>query len=61
MNFWVTVLVVYSVANLLVYALQSGSKLIIINLAPTHLDARADVVLLGKAREVLQAVLAETK
>ncbi|TDA65772.1 MAG: NAD-dependent deacylase [Clostridia bacterium] len=51
-------LVVYPAASLPVYALQSGAKLVIINLAPTHLDAQADVLLLARAGEVLPAVVA---
>ena len=40
-----------------VHAKQAGATLVIVNLAPTPLDARADLVICGKAGEVMAAVL----
>lgn len=50
-------LVVYPAAHLPEYAVRSGAKLIIVNLSRTHLDARAEVVLRGKAGEVLDQLV----
>lgn len=51
-------LVVYPAAYLPEEALWSGAKLIIVNLTRTHLDGRAEVVLQGKAGEVMTALVA---
>lgn len=50
-------LVVYPAAYLPEYAVRSGAKLIIVNLTSTHLDARADVVLKGKAGEIMEQLV----
>ncbi|HEV8673122.1 MAG TPA: Sir2 family NAD-dependent protein deacetylase [Methylomirabilota bacterium] len=46
-------LVVYPAAYMPVYAKESGARLVIVNLTPTHLDHLADVVIPGKAAEVM--------
>jgi NAD-dependent deacetylase len=51
-------LVVYPAAYMPVYAREAGARLVIVNLTPTHLDHLADVVILGKAGDVM-ARLAE--
>ena len=50
-------LVVYPAADMPSHALQSGSKLMIVNLDPTHLDQLADVVIHGRAGEVMAKVM----
>ncbi|MCR4419703.1 MAG: Sir2 family NAD-dependent protein deacetylase [Clostridia bacterium] len=50
-------LVVYPAAYLPEYALRSGAKLIIVNLTATHLDVRAEVVLSGRAGEILDQLV----
>lgn len=50
-------LVVYPAADMPSHALRSGSKLMIVNLEPTHLDEQADVVLRGRAGEVMSKVM----
>ncbi len=50
-------LVVYPAAYMPMYAKQSGARLVIINNAPTDLDAYADVVARGSAGEIMDAVL----
>ena len=50
-------LVVYPAAYMPVHAKHSGATLVIVNLAPTPLDERADLVIRGKAGEVMAAVL----
>ncbi|MEK7714281.1 MAG: NAD-dependent deacylase [candidate division NC10 bacterium] len=50
-------LVVYPAAYMPVHAKQAGATLVIVNLAPTPLDARADLVIHGKAGEIMAAVL----
>ncbi len=39
-----------------VHAKHAGATLVIVNLAPTPLDASADLVIRGRAAEVLPAV-----
>jgi len=46
-------LVVYPAAYMPLYAKESGARLIIVNLTSTHLDHLADVVIPGKAGEVM--------
>jgi NAD-dependent protein deacetylase/lipoamidase len=46
-------LVVYPAAYMPVYAREGGARLVIVNLTPTHLDHLADVVLPGRAGEVM--------
>lgn len=54
-------LVVYPAAFMPVYALEAGAKLAIVNLQPTPLDHRADVVLRAQAGEALPHVVSEVK
>ncbi len=54
-------LVVYPAAFMPAYALEAGAKLAIVNLQPTPLDQRADVVLHAQAGETLPQVVAEVK
>jgi NAD-dependent deacetylase len=49
-------LVVYPAAYMPVHAKHAGATLVIVNLAPTTLAARADLVIRGCASEVLQGV-----
>jgi NAD-dependent deacetylase len=51
-------LVVYPAAYMPVYACESGARLVIVNLEPTPLDHQADVVLPGKAGDVLARLVA---
>lgn len=46
-------LAVYPAAYVPLYAREAGARLIVVNLAPTHLDHLADVVISGKAGEVM--------
>ena len=50
-------LVVYPAAYMPLYAKDSGACLVIVNLSPTHLDHLADVVIPGKAAEVMARVV----
>lgn len=54
-------LVVYPAALMPEYALQSGAKLIIINLSETPLDYRAALLLMGKAGEILPRIVSRMK
>lgn len=54
-------LVVYPAAYMPVYAVQSGAKLVIINLSDTPMDERAAAVIRGKAGEVLPLVVEKVK
>jgi NAD-dependent deacetylase len=54
-------LVVYPAAYVPQYALEAGAKLIIINLSDTPLDRQADVLIRGKAGEVLPKVIESLK
>jgi NAD-dependent deacetylase len=54
-------LVVYPAAHMPTYAVASGAKLAIINLAPTPLDSRATVLINGKAGEVMAEVITQLK
>jgi NAD-dependent deacetylase len=54
-------LVVYPAAHLPLLAKQSGAKLIIINLADTPFDSYADVLIQGKAGEVMQKLVERVK
>jgi len=49
-------LAVYPAAYMPVHAKHAGATLVIVNLAPTPLDASADLVIRGRAAEVLPAV-----
>jgi len=50
-------LVVYPAANIPRYALNAGAGLIIVNMSPTYLDSEADVVIRGRAGEVLNRLV----
>lgn len=54
-------LVVYPAAYMPRYALQAGAKLILINLAETHLDPQADVLIRCKAGEAMSRLLGRVK
>jgi NAD-dependent deacetylase len=54
-------LVVYPAAYMPLYAKESGAHLVIVNLSPTHLDHLADVVIPGKAAEVMARVVAAVR
>jgi len=49
---------VYPAASIPVHTKHGGATLVIVNLAPTPLDARADFVIRGKAGPVMSEVLA---
>jgi NAD-dependent deacetylase len=46
-------LAVYPAAYVPVYAREAGARLVIVNLTPTRLDPHADVVIAGRAGEVM--------
>ena len=50
-------LVVYPAAYIPLHAREAGATLVIVNLAPTPLDARADLVIRGRAGQIMSAVL----
>lgn len=52
---------VYPAALMPQYALQSGARLIIINLSETPLDSRATILLRGKAGEILPQIVSKAK
>jgi NAD-dependent deacetylase len=54
-------LVVYPAAYLPVHARHAGATVVIVNLAPTPLDGQADLVIRGRAGEVMDAVLARVR
>ncbi|MCS7122179.1 MAG: NAD-dependent protein deacetylase [Archaeoglobaceae archaeon] len=54
-------LVVYPAAELPFIAKRSGANMIIVNLEPTHADLIFDVVIYGKAGEVLPKIVEEVK
>lgn len=54
-------LVVYPAAHMPRYAVESGAKLIIVNLDPTHLDSYANVLIHGKAGEAMSMVVERVK
>jgi NAD-dependent deacetylase len=54
-------LVVYPAAYMPLHARQAGATLAIVNLTPTPHDAEADLVIRGKAGDVMSAVLADVK
>jgi NAD-dependent SIR2 family protein deacetylase len=43
------------------YALQSGAKLVIINLGSTPLDSQSHLLIPGKAGEVMSLVITKVK
>jgi NAD-dependent deacetylase len=54
-------LVVYPAAYVPQYALEAGAKLIIVNLSETPLDRQADVLLNGKAGEMMPRIMESLK
>ena len=54
-------LTVHPAAQMPVYALEAGAKLVIINLGPTPLDRRATVILRCKAGEIMPAIVEKVK
>ncbi len=54
-------LVVYPAAYLPAYALESGAKLVIVNLSSTPLDGQAQVVVRAKAGEVVPGVVEKVR
>ena len=54
-------LVVYPAANMPLMAKQSGAKLVIINLGETPLDDYADVLIRGRAGEVMERLVDRVK
>ena len=47
----------YPAASIPVHTKHGGATLVIVNLAPTPLDARADLVIRGRAGQIMSAVL----
>jgi NAD-dependent deacetylase len=54
-------LIVYPAAYVPQYAYESGAKLIIINMGATPMDAKADLIIDGKAGDVLTSILQNIK
>jgi NAD-dependent deacetylase len=54
-------LVVYPAAYMPVYAKESGARLVIVNLSPTHLDHVADVVIPGKAGDTMARLVSAVR
>jgi NAD-dependent deacetylase len=54
-------LAVYPAAYVPLYAMESGARLIIVNLTPTHLDRHADVVIPSRAGEVMADLVARVE
>jgi len=54
-------LVVYPAAYMPVYAKESGAAVVIVNLTVTDFDHQADVVIHGKAGEVMPLILQAVK
>jgi len=54
-------LVVYPAGYMPLYAREAGARLVIVNLTPTRLDHLADVVIPGKAGEVLARLVAAAR
>jgi len=54
-------LTVYPAAYMPVYALESGARLVIVNLSATPLDREAAVLIRGKAGEVLPLIVERLK
>ena len=50
-------LVVYPAAYMPVYAVESGAKLVIINLSPTPMDRQAAILIRAKAGEVMTRII----
>ncbi|MBN1176915.1 MAG: Sir2 family NAD-dependent protein deacetylase [Dehalococcoidales bacterium] len=54
-------LIVYPAALMPVYAVESGARLIIVNLSATPMDDRADVLINNKAGEAMSGIVAKVK
>ncbi|MDR7449797.1 MAG: NAD-dependent deacylase [Armatimonadota bacterium] len=54
-------LVVFPAAYMPLYAREEGAKLVIVNLSPTPLDHLADVVIAGRAGEVMARLVARVR
>lgn len=54
-------LVIYPAAYMPVYAVESGAKLVIINLSSTPMDRQATVLIKAKAGETMSAVLKQVR
>jgi len=54
-------LIVYPAAYMPIYALDSGAKLVIINLSPTPMDNQATVLIRAKAGEAMSKVIQQVR
>ena len=54
-------LVVYPAAFMPIHAKQGGARLVIINNSATELDELADIIVIGSAGEIMEAVLKQVK
>lgn len=54
-------LVVYPAAYMPMYAVESGARLVIINLSPTPMDSNAAVLITAKAGETMDRILEKVK
>jgi len=54
-------LVVYPAAYMPMYAVESGAKLVIINLSPTPMDSQATVLITSKAGEAMVKIVEKVK
>jgi NAD-dependent deacetylase len=54
-------LVVYPAAYMPVYAVESGAKLVIINLSPTPMDRQAAILIRAKAGEAMTKIINRVK
>jgi NAD-dependent deacetylase len=54
-------LTVYPAAYMQVYALDSGARLVIINLSDTPMDSKAEILVRAKAGEAMSLVLQKVK
>jgi len=54
-------LVVYPAAYMPMYAVESGAKLVIINLSPTPMDGKATAVISAKAGEAMENIVGQVK
>ena len=50
-------LVIYPAAYMPIYAVESGARLIIINLSPTPMDEKATILIKGKAGETMSGII----
>jgi NAD-dependent deacetylase len=54
-------LIVYPAAYMPMYAVESGAKLVVINLSPTPMDAKAAVCINSKAGEAMEQIVDKVK